>query len=378
MLVEPSASAYPAETPPLRLTVERVAPTEFDRIIASFDGAAQEVTASFASARWPGMLLEPVLFSHQGRRLAAALVMIWRIPIAGCGVAVSKWGPVLANETAPDREAIYGAALDSLIAEYATRRRMMLSIMPRAETDAPLEAIAKLKARGFWLGTPFPFPDFYFARVRLQDSQQRKGFGQKWRYHLGKSEKHGLQFEAATPADLPRFQRLYDAMSKRKRFPDFSAYQTLPHVLANSPEAIRPRLFFVTKDGRDVAGAVIFVAGRTAAYLYGATSEEALPLRAGYFMHARILSWLRDNTRAEWYDLGGSDGFRGLHQFKKGMVGSAGVISPVPPIASFAAHFRPRVIGKSICALRDGLQRCRRMAGALSLGTARPDLDAPS
>ena len=89
------------------------------------------------------------------------------------------------------------------------------------------------------------------------------------------------------------------------------------------------------KNGEVVAGAVIFTAGRTAAYLYGATNDDALPLRAGYFMQWNIIRWLRDNTRAEFYDLGGTDGFQGLHQFKKGLVGTEGLITPVPPICNY-------------------------------------------
>ena len=52
----------------------------------------------------------------------------------------------------------------------------------------------------------------------------------------------------------------------------------------------------------------VFKAGDTAVYLFGATNDAALPLRAGYFMHWRIIGWLRESTNARWYDLGGTDG----------------------------------------------------------------------
>ena len=80
-------------------------------------------------------------------------------------------------------------------------------------------------------------------------------------------------------------------------------------------------------------------------------------------MHWHIIRWLRDNTRATWYDLGGTDGFQGLHQFKKGMVGDAGVITPVPPVANYAAYRLPFLIGSTrVSPLRD-------------LGQQRPSLD---
>jgi hypothetical protein len=109
--------------------------------------------------------------------------------------------------------------------------------------------------------------------------------------------------------------------------------------------ALRPELFFVRHKGELVAGAIIFKAGDMAVYLYGATNDQALPLRAGYFLHWHIIRWLRDNTEASWYDLGGTEGNQGLHQFKKGMVGEAGFIAPVPPVANYSSHLLPTLTG---------------------------------
>src|SRR5262249_30253953 len=146
-----------------------------------------------------------------------------------------------------------------------------------------------------------------------------------WRYHLNKADKAGLSFEHAAAERLGEFTALYEQMVDRKKFPDHSAYDTVPALMAMPDAALRPELFFVRHEGTIVAGAVIFKAGDRAVYLYGATSAAALELRAGYYLHWHIIRWLRDNTRADWYDLGGTDGFQGLHQFKKGMVGERGI-----------------------------------------------------
>ena len=355
--------------------VARSVPVEgFDQAICGFDGVVQEMTVLFARNRWPGAALEPWLYELGGEPAAAALVMVQKLP-AGVGrLAVVKWGPILRDESAVDREAIHQAALDHLASEYASRRGMMLSVMAHAEREPALNAAPRLWTMGFAKGASLRFPGRYFVRVRLADADQRKSFSQKWRYHLSKSEKQGLVFEAVAADQLPRFAALYDAMSERKRFPDYSAYHTLPQLFAWDCPALRPQLFFVTHQGRDVAGAVIFTAGRTAVYLYGATNEEALPLRAGYFLHAGIIRWLRDHTRAEWYDLGGTDGFQGLHQFKSGMVGSAGRIAPVPPIGNYATTRRARLVGNLAYAARDGYQRVRALRDQLlSQGLARPN-----
>ena len=355
------------------LSLKRVKPDKWDEIVSTFDGVCQEMTAVFARNRWPEVALEPVLMFNQGEPVAGALVMIQRLPLGLAKLAVVKWGPALKDETSGHCKAIYGQAIDLLISEYAEKRGMMLSVMARAPRRENAECIEFLNWRGFKRGSGLLFPNRYMVKLRLDDEARRKSFLQKWRYHLNKSEKQGLEFERATPDQLPEFDRLYQAMADRKKFPDYSAYETIPKLLASKVEALRPELFFVRKDGKIVAGALIFIAGRTAAYLYGATADEALPLRAGYFLHWHIIRWLRDNTRADLYDLGGTDGFQGLHQFKKGMVGTAGIISPVPPITNYASNPVALVVGSAAYAARDGLQQTKRFINWLRNDMARPD-----
>src|SRR5690606_26916095 len=78
-----------------------------------------------------------------------------------------------------------------------------------------------------------------------------------------------------------------------------------------------------------------------------------------YFLHWHIIRWLRDNTRAQWYDLGGTDGSHGLHQFKSGMVGDAGYIHPLPPITNYAARMSARLAGEAAYGARGALNRVR-------------------
>lgn len=369
MAAEPSKR----EKVQILLSLKRVKPDKWDEIISRFDGVCQEMTAIFAKHRWPDVELEPVLMFNQGEPVAGALVMIQRLPLGLAKLAVVKWGPALKDETSSNCSAIYGQAIDLLIAEYAEKRGMMLSVMARAPRRRNAECIEFLEWRGFKRGSGLLFPNRYIINLRLDDAAQRKSFLQKWRYHLSKSEKQGLVFEHATADKLPEFDRLYQAMADRKKFPDYSAYETVPDLMASEVEALRPKLFFVKKDDEVVAGAVIFTAGRTAVYLYGATSDQALPLRAGYFLHWHIIRWLRDNTAADLYDLGGTDGFQGLHQFKKGMVGTAGIITPVPPITNYATNPVAFVVGSAAYAARDGLQQTKRFINWMRNDMARPD-----
>ncbi len=359
--------------PPHRLTRKIVSGDFWDHTISSFDGVAQEQLHVFAKSRWPSVICEPNLFSDNGEVVGGALVMVQPLPLGLGAIAVVKWGPMLRDNQRDDAPEIYARMIETLIEEYADNRAMMLSVLPKATPSPQNMAFEHLNRRGFTSGSKLLFPNRYIVNLRLSDEDQRKSFAQKWRYHLKKSQKQGLEFEHVQGAEISKFFELYEAMSDRKKFADHSAFETINDLMAVSQDVLRPEMFFVRHEGEVVAGAIVFKAGDTAVYLYGATNDRALPLRAGYFLHWHIIRWLRDNTEAKWYDLGGTDGFQGLHQFKKGMVGSAGAIEPVPPVMNYALHLKVRVFATLAYWARDRLQHVRRWLEKVRSDLATPD-----
>lgn len=361
------------QAPTRVLTARAVSDTAWEQAVAGFDGICQEQLPTFARARWPGVRQEPVLFDDRGDVLGGCLMMVQPLPLGVGAIAIAKWGPMLADARRPDALAIYGGMVDALVEEFARKRRIMVSVLPQPALGERSPELELLLQRGFRLGARVRFPGRYLVNLQLSDEEQRKSLEQKWRYHLNKSEKAGLSFEHGAAERLPEFEALYERMIDRKKFADHSAYDTVPALMAIEDDRLRPELFFVRHEGEIIAGAIIFKAGQRAVYLYGATSESALPLRAGYFLHWHIIRWLRNNTSAEWYDLGGTDGFQGLHQFKKGMVGSAGVISPIPPVGNYAAHRLPFLLGEGAFAAREMLQSVQRLVDRLRADRATPD-----
>jgi hypothetical protein len=355
------------------VTSHALAPNEWQATVADFDGVCQEQTYTFGHLRWPSLQHEPRIFKLGNEIVGGVLMHVQRLPFGVGSVAIGKWGPMLKDARRPDRLALYRGMVTALVDEYAERRRLMLSVLPRAAAEFHKAEFDALMSLNFREGSNVPFPDRYLVNLQISDAEQRASFDQKWRYHLKRSEKAGLTFHHANRDEFADFARLYDAMSSRKKFPDYSAYNTLPSLIGMTEEKLRPEIFLVRKDSDLVAGAIIFKAGDTATYLYGATNDEALPLRAGYFMHWHIIRWLRQNTRARWYDLGGTDGFTGLHQFKKGMVGEAGVIAALPPMANYAAGKWPYLVGTSAYAARDLALNINQRLRWLWKDQAKPD-----
>ena len=356
------------------LVAEPVPLGAWDGIAASFDGLCQEQLAAFACIRWPGTTPEARVFTHKGRIVGGSLVVVQRLPLGLGAIAVAKWGPMLADARGLDADVMYAGMVEALVEEYARGRGMMLSIVSRAavgESNAQLDHLAR---RGFRPGMLLNYPLRYIVNVRLSSDEQRKSLEASWRSQLNKSLRKGLEFERAGPERLPEFTALYDSMLERKRFADHSAYETIPHLFDIEAEQARPELFFVRHEDRLIAGAIIFKGGDRAVYLYGATVEEALPLRAGYFLHWNIIGWLRDHTAADWYDLGGTDGFLGLHRFKKGMVGSAGAITPVPRVMNYAENRVAYVLGSGALWAREGWHEALRRVSRLRRDRAQPTM----
>jgi len=344
----------------MTITSRKVEGGEWDRLLAGWDGACQEQLYVFAARRFASLRIEPMVFYRDQEAIGGALMLVQRLPLGLAQVAVTKWGPVLRDESAPEAAALYGAMVDALVADYAHKRKMLLSILPRVATGPVNAQYQALLARGFVPGPTLRAPDRYLVDLRLDDQALRKSVEQKWRNRLNKAERSDLVFEHAAPEHLPQFDALFAAMLARKNYKDHSAYETLPALLAHEVQALRCELFFVRHQGEAVAGGVVFKAGDTAVYLYGATADAALPLSAGHFLQFNIIAWLRANTDARWYNLGGNDGNEGLHIFKKGLVGKSGVIAQFPPAASFATAMRAKVFGEMAFAARDRMQAFKR------------------
>lgn len=353
-----AARAHPARSAMFEASI--VTASEWHRRIADFDELSQEQLHAHAAARLEGATIEPLLFRRGGEVVGGALMTIRALPLRLASVAISKWGPMLRRTDDPDGREIFSGMADAIATEYGDRRRMMVSLLTRASTIQPDPAQLALAERGFVAGSRWEHPTTHLMHLRQSDEAMRKNLTSKWRNHFKKAENANLIFEVAEADRLPEFDVLYQEMVARKKFDDLSAYGTLPALMAIDEPGLRPALFFVRHTGDVVAGAVVFRAGDRAEYLYGATSSAALTVNAGHFLQWNIARWLRDNTRARWYCLGGDDGVEGLKAFKTGLSGHSGVVAQVPASANYASAPLARIAGQSAFRIRDEYARLRR------------------
>ncbi|GHA12189.1 hypothetical protein GCM10007989_03280 [Devosia pacifica] len=337
--------------------------------IADFDEVSRYQLANYETAKGPGRIVEPVLFSRAGEIVGGALMVIRPMPFLG-KLASTHWGPILRRRDT-DAPTVRAAMIDALAKEYGDRRRMMVTVWTPPVCDGDPDDQGLALERGFRSSRSWPDPYVHVLDLAQTEAQMRQNLAGKWRHHLKKAEQSGLTFEVAGADGLPEMDRLYAEMLARKGFDDRSAYHTLEAMMKTEEQSLRPRLFFVRQGETAVVGAVVLTAGTQAHYLYGATADAALPVNAGHFMQWSVAMWLKANTRAQWYNLGATDGVEGLRIFKSGFTGKSAKPVFVPTSIDYAARPVVAFAGRTMFKLRDAL-RDRAVLGKSANNPATP------
>lgn len=354
-----------------KIALDQVDGATWERFALNFDDINQEQSDCFNVSRWGAGRVERTIVREDGIDLGGAVVLLFTIPGTSSGVAIVKWGPLWRFRGKQPEVARLVKILEALKAEYAERRGLFFTIMPHADPDFGELTCNLLEDLGFQEGYSLPDPDRYLVNVAISSDELRKSLDQKWRYNLKKSLKEDLQIGYAEgPDGYEAFMKMYRKMLARKNFQDTSAIDTLPDLLGCQLTQMQPKIILVSSGGRPTAGAVIDVTGDRAVYLYGATDERALALRAGYAMHWWIAEQLCARPEIKWYDLGGGDRDAGLHQFKKGFTGKEGTIFPTPPALAYGASARARMSGRLVFGLRNVKNSVEKLRHNFSQGLA--------
>ncbi len=300
--------------------VDSVSRHEWDALAAGFADAIVDQTWAYASACFGATNLSNVVIRRDGEPVAAALVVLLRPPGVDTGIAFVKFGPMSERAGSESDPEIVRTAISCLVDEYAIRRGFYLRVVPFA-VDPDDETLHEIFRQHGFRHQPSDDEDRFIVDLERPAENMRADLKSKWRYHLNKSEKAGLELERRNDLQsIDEFLRLYDEMRTHKKFADPRSLTRLPEIYESLPDGLKPEVWFCRHEGRAVAGAVVSAIGKTAIYLFGATDMTGRKLRAGYFLHWAIVNHLRD-LGCTAYDLGGACGNAGLLQFKSGLVG---------------------------------------------------------
>lgn len=157
---------------------------------------------------------------------------------------------------------------------------------------------------------------------------------QKTRYNIRLAEKKGVTVREGTADDLPAFIRLMQITGRRDQFGihDPAYYRTAYELFAPRDAA----LWLAEFEGRPLAGVMVFASGRSAAYLYGASSDEERQRMPAYAAQWAAICWAKVRG-CTTYDMWGipdageeeleanfterQDGLWPVYRFKRGFGG---------------------------------------------------------
>lgn len=319
----PGAGLARPASHPYSVEVDNVADDRWDRIASDFADINPEQTACYASQHWKGRDSH-LLLSRNGEPVAGARVATVGLPLIGRGLAFLRFGPFWRRQGTPEDPEIYRAMIAALVQEYCVARGHCLTVLPRPHPHHHAAECAWLRDCGFERRREFEDPERYLVNTALDTETQRQSLAQKWRYNLRQALANSIDVRLTEDAaEIQAFQTLYASMMERKRFSSTTPVHLTGELISRLPERLKPRLVVAYRGKELLAGATVGLFGDTAYYMFGATSAEALPLKAGYALHWWIFEWLRGQG-FQWYDLGGAAHEPGLRQFKKGFVGKQG------------------------------------------------------
>jgi len=178
-------------------------------------------------------------------------------------------------------------------------------------------------------------PNTILVDLRPPSDEILAAMKQKTRYNIRLAAKKGITVRQGSLDDIAIFNKLMRQTSERDAFGVHTPmyYHAAFEIFAPTNQVA---LFLAEFEERPLAGVMVFVLGDTAAYLYGASSNEERQRMPTYAVQWAAIEWAKAQG-CHWYDLWGvpdapedeleanftdrHDGLWGVYRFKRGFGG---------------------------------------------------------
>jgi lipid II:glycine glycyltransferase (peptidoglycan interpeptide bridge formation enzyme) len=261
------------------------------------------------------------------------LLALYRPLAAGLGFAYVPWGPELPQDFPADDAARTLACRELALAlkPFLPRAAAFVRFDPpwHACGDAPPPALLKPFSRA---SADIQPPDTVLIDLRDPPDAIIARMKAKWRYNV----RLGGRKTCVRRADVGGLDTFY-ALFRETALRDGIAihgqayYARIFEAAADAPvddTSVDVRLYLAEADGEPLAGIITLFRGRTATYLYGASSSRNRNLMAAYALQWRAICDAKE-AGCEEYDMFGippdaspTHPMAGLYQFKTGFGGS--------------------------------------------------------
>jgi lipid II:glycine glycyltransferase (peptidoglycan interpeptide bridge formation enzyme) len=304
-------------------------PDNWDAFVEARGGHLLQTSRWGRLKRLFGWQDQVVALSRRDEITAGALVLFRPLPLGLGTVAYIPRGPVVDWSD----EAQVEALMQTLDEAARARRAILLKLEPDSP-DSP-----SLRQRLLQLGfrsspqTVQP-PRTIIVDLNGTEEELLARMNQGTRRKIRLAGRKGISVRRGNASDLASFNELMRVTGQRDAFgvhsPDY--YQRVFELFAPDHAA----LLMASYEGKDVAGLMVFAWGRTAIYLYGASSNEERERMPNHTLQWEAIRWAREQG-CTTYDLWGipdadqaeleaqfegrHDGLWGVYGFKRGFGG---------------------------------------------------------
>jgi hypothetical protein len=343
-----------------QIEVDRATQAEWSQMLDLFDDASFYQTWSYGAVRWGEKNLSHLVLKRGGEVLGIAQLRIVRPTRFKFGMAYLRWGPLFERRGRPLDPEVAKSMARALEQEYIGNRKLFLRILPNAFVGSQRAEVIQSAFSSF---TPEPLVAENTYRTFVVDlapkvEELRKNLDAKWRNHLKRAEKNGLNVVAGTGSDKYRiFCQIYNQMRKRKSFETTVDVEEFGRIQEDLPESQRMRILLCQEQGEFIAGLVTSAMGNSAIYLLGATNDEGLKSQGAYLLQWTMIKWFKERG-VRWYDLGGIDPERnpGVYSFKRGFSGAD--LTQMNPLVACSSVVSSAIVRTSL-AMQGAIRRSK-------------------
>lgn len=308
---------------------------EWDALVASHPRGSILQTTNWARLKNRfGWSSQRVWMRHNGRLIGGAQLLIRSMALGMVKIGYIPHGPLVDWHDDDQVE-----VLMNYIDQAAYQRGAgIVKLEPRLwQSDLPegrWEAICDAHQLETDTDTIQP-PQTILVDLRPSEDDILAAMKQKTRYNIRLSSRKGVVVRQGTEADLPAFNRMMLTTAQRDGFsvhdPDY--YRAAYEIFSPNQQCV---LLMAEYEGQPLAGAMVFAVGRTAAYLYGASSNEERQRMPTYAVQWAAIRWAKARG-CHTYDLWGipdfpedeleaqfterNDGLWSVYRFKRGFGG---------------------------------------------------------
>jgi lipid II:glycine glycyltransferase (peptidoglycan interpeptide bridge formation enzyme) len=270
-----------------------------------------------ARAGWKPLRLA---LHEDGEIRAAAQVLIRPLPLGIAHLAYIPRGPALdyTNQT------LLEETLRALTQLAADQNVMSLKLEPDVTTPSELPGL--LQKSGLDPAIPVQMRSTIWVDLTASEEEMLARQKQKTRYNIRLAGKKGVVVRRAAPEEIRHWYAMYATTAERDQFTIHSRqyYEDVMAVLGPTGLAT---LLLAEHDGDLLAGIIVFGFGRTAQYMYGASSNEKRNLMAPYLLQWEGMRWAKSRG-ALTYDMWGipdvlseDESLWGVYRHKRGYGG---------------------------------------------------------